>query len=161
PLACRNLVGRVGRRRYNRSGRPRRPPRPRMSAGPSDVFATLSESGVLLPEQAAELEKHLADGPADQATVIRAAAERGWLTAFQADRLAQGRPRSLVLGPYALRGPPGGGGRGRVSKARHRRLDRLVALKFIRPDRLAGAGAVERFQREARAAARMQHPNLV
>jgi serine/threonine protein kinase len=50
---------------------------------------------------------------------------------------------------------------GRVFKARQVRLDRIVALKVILPERLADAGAVERFQREARAIARLSHPNIV
>src|SRR5262249_48065049 len=55
----------------------------------------------------------------------------------------------------------GEGGMGRVFKARHRRLHRLVALKVIRNERLANPEAVRRFQREARVAARLTHPNIV
>jgi len=50
---------------------------------------------------------------------------------------------------------------GQVYKARHLRLERTVALKVIRPVRLSHPGTIERFQREARAAARLSHPNLV
>jgi serine/threonine protein kinase len=55
----------------------------------------------------------------------------------------------------------GEGGMGRVYKARHRLLERLVALKVIRRERLSNPEAVRRFRREARAAATLHHPNIV
>src|SRR5205814_6562341 len=55
----------------------------------------------------------------------------------------------------------GEGGMGRVFKARHRRLDRIDALKVIRAELLTDPVAVARFLREAKAAARLAHPNLV
>jgi serine/threonine protein kinase len=55
----------------------------------------------------------------------------------------------------------GKGGMGAVYKARQPALDRFVALKIL-PPRVAGApGFAERFNREARALARLVHPNIV
>jgi serine/threonine protein kinase len=62
---------------------------------------------------------------------------------------------------YQVLGWLGEGSMGQVYKARHLRLDRLVALKVIHPDRLASADTLRRFQREARAAARLAHPHVV
>jgi serine/threonine protein kinase len=50
---------------------------------------------------------------------------------------------------------------GTVYRARDPVLDRLVALKTVAPELLSNVDALARFQREARAAARLQHPNIV
>jgi formylglycine-generating enzyme required for sulfatase activity/tRNA A-37 threonylcarbamoyl transferase component Bud32 len=87
--------------------------------------------------------------------------ERGWLTAYQANQLLQGRGPDLLLGPYLLLERLGEGGMGTVFKARHRTLGRLAALKVIRKERLENPDAVKRFHREVRAAAQLNHPNVV
>src|SRR5262249_49917925 len=55
----------------------------------------------------------------------------------------------------------GGGGMGTVFKARHRLMERAVALKVMSPELMHRPAAVERFQREVRAAAQLSHPNIV
>src|SRR5258705_4262545 len=55
----------------------------------------------------------------------------------------------------------GKGGMGAVYKARQPALDRLVALKILPPQVASGPGFAERFGREARALARLSHPNIV
>ncbi len=55
----------------------------------------------------------------------------------------------------------GKGGMGAVYKARQPALDRIVALKIIPPQAAAGPGFIERFNREARALARLNHPNII
>src|SRR5689334_15917378 len=113
-------------------------------------------------------EKHLDDlvrtGPAattDPQALAQELVLRGWLTPFQVDQLFGGRGRDLVLGPYLLLEPLGTGGMGQVFKARHGPLGRVVVLKFIHPERLAHPDVVRRFRREAQAAARLSHPNIV
>ncbi|MDZ4799727.1 MAG: protein kinase [Bryobacteraceae bacterium] len=58
------------------------------------------------------------------------------------------------IGPYELLAPIGAGGMGEVWKARDTRLDRVVAIKF------SHAQFTERFEREARAIAALNHPNI-
>jgi serine/threonine protein kinase len=55
----------------------------------------------------------------------------------------------------------GKGGMGQVYKARQRNLDRTVAIKIIRSELLEDQNAVRRFQREAKAVAKLAHPNIV
>src|ERR1019366_2823639 len=55
----------------------------------------------------------------------------------------------------------GRGGMGVVYRARHLRLNRIVALKMILAGDFATPDARQRFQREAEAVARLQHPNVV
>ncbi len=55
----------------------------------------------------------------------------------------------------------GHGGMGAVYKARQTKLDRLVALKTIRPESAEDPAFAARFQREARTLARLNHPNIV
>lgn len=65
------------------------------------------------------------------------------------------------FGEYELLEELGRGGMGIVYKARQTDLDRLVAIKVILTGRLATSEQVQRFQDEARAAARVRHPNVV
>src|SRR5262245_40966487 len=66
-----------------------------------------------------------------------------------------------MLEAYEVLEEIGRGGMGVVYKARHCKRNRIVALKIIRSDRLDHPEAVARFRREARAAARLSHPNIV
>jgi serine/threonine protein kinase/nitrous oxidase accessory protein NosD len=65
------------------------------------------------------------------------------------------------LGRYQLLDKLGQGGMGEVYLARDAELDRSVALKVLPPESVHDAGAVARFQREARALAKLSHPNIV
>ncbi|MDP7645430.1 MAG: serine/threonine-protein kinase, partial [Anaerolineales bacterium] len=62
---------------------------------------------------------------------------------------------------YRIDAQLGEGGMAVVYKARDMRLEREVALKFIRGERLTSEKARKRFGREARALARLEHPNIL
>jgi serine/threonine-protein kinase len=69
-------------------------------------------------------------------------------------------PRTLA-GRYRLERRRGRGGMGSVYEATDSALERRVAVKVIREDRLGGPEVAQRFHREARAAAAFAHPNVV
>jgi hypothetical protein len=87
--------------------------------------------------------------------------QRQWLTAYQTSHLRRGLGERLVIGPYVLLEPLGRGGMGQVFRARHRLLERVAALKRIRPDHQGNPRVAERFLREVRTAAALAHPNIV
>src|SRR5260370_10437784 len=68
--------------------------------------------------------------------------------------LARGLSRGDRLGPYEIAEPIGAGGMGQVYRARDTRLGRDVAIK------LCSARFSERFEREGRAIAALNHPNI-
>ncbi len=65
------------------------------------------------------------------------------------------------LGPYEIRSTLGAGGMGEVYRARDTRLNRDVAIKVLREDDAASVESRSRFEREARAIAALNHPNIV
>ncbi|MGA2738830.1 MAG: protein kinase [Bryobacteraceae bacterium] len=65
------------------------------------------------------------------------------------------------IGPYQILSLLGTGGMGEVYKAHDTRLNRIVALKTLPPEKLADTGRKTRFLHEAQAAASLNHPNIV
>ncbi|MEO8553639.1 MAG: serine/threonine-protein kinase, partial [Kofleriaceae bacterium] len=70
-------------------------------------------------------------------------------------------PGTIVEGAFRIEARLGAGGMGVVYAARDLKLDREVALKLMRLDRGAAETLPEVFEREARATARLNHPNVV
>ena len=64
------------------------------------------------------------------------------------------------LGPYEMVEPLGKGGMGEVYKAKDTRLDRFVAVKILPAEWAQDAAMIERFDREAKAIASLNHPNI-
>ena len=91
----------------------------------------------------------------------QALVDSGKLTKFQATNVLHGKAKSLVIGEYVILDKLGQGGMGVVVKARHRRMDRLVAIKVLSSAAMKTPSLVQRFYREVKTAARLIHPNVV
>ncbi|NBO91351.1 MAG: serine/threonine protein kinase [Planctomycetia bacterium] len=126
-----------------------------------DTFLSfLSQSGLVTEEQIAGIRSRFTD-KSDGRSLARALVEQGVLTRFQADRLLMGRTAGFQLGPYRILDQLGRGGMGRVYKAEHRTMGRLVALKVLAPELLKTERAVQLFLREVRAVGQLVHPHIV
>ena len=128
---------------------------------PSALTQLILDNQLLEPAQTRELTRTLQTRFTEPKALARDLLKRGWLTAYQINKLFKGRVRELLLGGYIIEERLGEGGMGKVYKARHRLLNRRVALKVIRKDRLADPDSVQRFYREIQAAAQLAHPNIV
>ena len=83
----------------------------------------------------------------------------GYLNRWQVEQLKEGRTK-FTLGPYRIVNAIGQGGMGHVFKAEHKLLGRIEAIKVL-PKSKCTPDAVAAFQREIRAQAQLDHPNLV
>ncbi|HEV3436411.1 MAG TPA: serine/threonine-protein kinase [Gemmata sp.] len=127
----------------------------------SDFLSLVKKSGVLDEKRFAEQFPDQDELPNHPTECANALIKSGLLTAFQARQILAGKFRGLVLGMYKVLRPIGQGGMGVVCLGEHRSLHRRVALKILPAKQAGNQLALERFMREARATAALDHPNIV
>jgi serine/threonine protein kinase len=125
------------------------------------LIEVLQATGLLSNAQLGELDRELRPRFADLRALAREMLVRDWLTPYQVNQILQGRGPDLVLGPYVLLERLGSGSTGWVFKARHRHLQRLVALKVLRRELLSDTEVVARFYREIRGVSQLSHPHVI
>jgi eukaryotic-like serine/threonine-protein kinase len=123
-------------------------------------LANLRHSGLVTEAQLAAVADKLPDTHRGR-LVARTLVELGLLTKFQAEMLLAGRTAGFTLGQYRVLDQLGQGGMGRVFKALHLTMNRVVALKVLAPQFVETEKAQRLFRREMQAAARLSHPNIV
>lgn len=123
-----------------------------------DFLSLASELSMLTPELAEQLTVESArTGDAPETLIAR----RGLLSAVQMDIVQTLlRPSDIVPG-YELLTAIGHGGMGVVYRANQKTLDRVVAIKTILVNQMTDRSMAARFEQEARAVARLKHPNII
>jgi formylglycine-generating enzyme required for sulfatase activity len=123
----------------------------------------LTESGLLSAAEVSSLQEHLPPDrrPRDAEGLAHELIQAQRLTRYQAQAVYQGKTKGLVFGEYRVLDKLGQGGMGVVLKAEHRRMQRVVAVKMLSAATMKSPQAIERFYREVKAAARLEHPNIV
>ena len=124
--------------------------------------SNLQRSGLLGRSQLDSIRSEIAEGShPDPSAVVVALRDRGTLTDWQADKLLAGVDNGFFLGKHKLLRLIASSSMSTVYEAEHVLLHRRVALKVL-PKSLVGDGSfLERFYREARAVARLDHPNII
>jgi serine/threonine protein kinase len=126
-----------------------------------ELAELVRNSGLFDP---AKVDAHLpADAPLPDSpsALLDQLVRDGVCTKYQAKMILAGRVKRLVLGKYRLLRPIGRGGMGNVYLGEHTAHRRRVAVKVLRGEPARDPLAAARFEREARAAAALDHPNLV
>jgi serine/threonine-protein kinase len=138
-----------------------------MSSLPVERFVGLVIQSGLVPQERvqAEWEGLKESGPAGTPGTSNQLADRlvgaNLLTRWQANKLLQGRHKGFILGKYRLLDHLGTGGMSSVYLAEHPVMRRRVAIKVLPQTKVADSSYLARFHREARAAAALDHPNIV
>src|SRR5713226_9511767 len=123
-------------------------------------LANLRQSGLVEPAELKAAVKRLPVTNRGR-VVARTLVEWGLLTKFQAEMLLAGRTGGFLLGQYRILDQLGQGGMGRVFKAVHLTMNRIVALKVVTSQLVRTEQGRQLFMREVRAAARLMHPHIV
>ncbi|HVJ87074.1 MAG TPA: serine/threonine-protein kinase [Caulifigura sp.] len=130
-----------------------------------DLFLETLRRSRLLPEEtvAAEVARfHAAKGGRKDAKAFaETLCRRRLLTVWQAQNLLAGKHKGYFVGGYTLQGMLGKGGMSFVYLAEHRILKRRCAIKVLPAAKALSPALLSRFHREARAAATLDHPNVV
>jgi serine/threonine-protein kinase len=134
-----------------------------MAVSISEILARLESSGILtlgdLASVRAEATAAGLDG--DGEAFLKRSHKAGRITGYQAQALWKDKGNKLAFGNYVIEDELGRGGMGVVLKARHKRMQRHVAIKVLPTTMVKNAGAIARFQREVVAAAQLTHTNIV
>jgi len=121
-------------------------------------FTIASDLAMLTADVAAKL---AAESDTQKIQPAHLALRQGLLSPSQVDIIETLlRPGDSIPG-YEILGLLGKGGMGVVYRAKQKSLDRIVALKTVLVSQLSDASAVQRFEQEAQAVARLMHPHII
>lgn len=99
--------------------------------------------------------------PDDPVAVCKALEDMHLITRWQSEKLLQGKYKGFFLGKHKLLGHLGSGGMSSVYLAEHLGMKHKRAIKVLPKSKIGNNSYLERFQREAKAIASLNHPNIV
>lgn len=127
---------------------------------PSQLISAVKDCRLYKPDQLTAAERAAASAP-DATACAEGLYAAGVLTRYQYQKIRAGRAEDLLFGPYLILDRIGEGGMGKVYRAVQLKVGKIVAIKMVRPQLLSNRMVISRYKREARAAAKLDHPNIV
>src|SRR5581483_2105836 len=127
----------------------------------SDFLDLVRRSGVIEDRRLDTFLQRQGALPPEPPKVAGLLVQEGLLTQFQAEQLLAGKWKRFTIGKYKVLERLGSGGMGSVYLCEHKLMRRRVAVKVLPSAKAEDPSARERFYREARAVAALDHPNIV
>ena len=129
-----------------------------MAESAQKVLHELTAAGLLSSGHVTKYSQEIETGA--EALLMRLVKD-GHITQFQCDKFNAGEASEIHFGDYVVLDKLGQGGMGTVLLAKHRRMDRQVAIKVLPVTVLESKDAVARFYQEVKVAGQLTHPNIV
>src|SRR5215213_8237240 len=129
-------------------------------AATSEFFDGLKTSRLLDDDRIDELRARPEAVWGDVVSLSNYAQDRGWLTAYQANELREGRGDRLAVGGYRIFDKVADGPEGTTYKALHPAVAQPVSLRLLRPDWLAPADTPADYLERTHAATLVQSPHV-
>lgn len=134
-------------------------PSPKSAA--DGLVELIRRSGLVDDQQLAKAIQGPDEPQSDSGVICSRLINAGLLTPWQSEQLLAGRYRGFFLGKYKMLDKLGSGGMSSVYLAEHLEMGRRVAIKVLTGRMAERPEYLDRFKYEARAAARVDHPNIV
>lgn len=129
-----------------------------MAESAQKVLHELTAAGLLSSDQVTKYGEQVDTG---SDALLSRLVQDGLITQYQSDKFKAGNASDIHFGDYVVIDKLGQGGMGTVLLARHRRMDRQVAIKVLPVTVLESKNAVARFYQEVKVAGQLTHPNIV
>ena len=129
-----------------------------MAESAQKVLHELTAAGLLSSDHATKYGDEIETGAE---ALLSKLVKDGHVTQYQADKFRDGKASDIYFGDYVVIDKLGQGGMGTVLLAKHRVMDRKVAIKVLPVTVLESKDAVARFFQEVKVAAKLTHPNIV
>ena len=129
-----------------------------MTQSAQQVVHELTQAGLLSSDEVTQFNTEIKVGVD---ALLKRLVEQRRITQYQADKFQSGDGGDICFGEYLVMEELGRGGMGTVLLAKHRRMDRKVAIKVLPVTVLESEAAIARFYQEVKVAAQLSHPNIV